>query len=30
MVPAKLIGVDRQVDIAVLKIEGKNFPALSS
>jgi len=29
MVPAKLIGVDRQVDIAVLKIDGKNFPALS-
>jgi serine protease Do len=29
LVPAKLIGLDRQVDIAVLKIEGKNFPALS-
>jgi len=29
LVPAKLIGVDRQVDIAVVKIEGKNFPALS-
>jgi serine protease Do len=29
LVPAKLIGLDRQVDIAVVKIEGKNFPALS-
>jgi serine protease Do len=29
LVAAKLIGLDRQVDIAVLKIEGKNFPALS-
>jgi serine protease Do len=28
-VPAKLIGLDRQVDIAVVKIEGKNLPALS-
>jgi len=29
LVPAKLIGLDRQVDIAVVKIEGKNLPALS-
>jgi serine protease Do len=29
LVPAKLIGLDRQVDIAVLKIEGQNLPALS-
>ena len=27
--PAKLIGVDRDVDIAVVKIEGANFPTLS-
>jgi serine protease Do len=27
--PAKLVGLDRQVDIAVLKIEGHGFPALS-
>ena len=29
LLPAKLIGLDRQVDIAVLKIEGQNLPALS-
>ena len=29
LVPAKLIGLDRQVDIAVLKIEERNLPALS-
>jgi serine protease Do len=29
LMPAKLIGLDRQVDIAVLKIEGQNLPALS-
>src|ERR1035441_6427257 len=28
LVPAKLIGLDRQVDIAVLQIEGQNLPAL--
>lgn len=28
LVPAKLVGMDRQVDLAVLKIEGKNHPAL--
>jgi serine protease Do len=27
--PAKLIGIDRDVDIAVVKIEGANFPTLS-
>jgi serine protease Do len=29
LMPAKLIGLDRQVDLAVLKIEGENFPTLS-
>ncbi len=29
LLPAKLIGLDRQVDIAVLKIEGQNLPTLS-
>jgi serine protease Do len=29
LVPAKLVGLDRQVDIAVVKIEGQNLPALS-
>ena len=29
LMPAKLIGLDRQVDIAVVKIEGQNLPALS-
>ena len=29
LVPAKLIGLDRQVDIAEVKIEGKNLPVLS-
>ncbi|MGJ5817587.1 trypsin-like peptidase domain-containing protein [Paludibaculum fermentans] len=29
LLPAKLIGLDRQVDIAVLKIEGANLPTLS-
>jgi len=29
LIPAKLIGLDRQVDIAVVKIEEKNLPALS-
>lgn len=29
LMPAKLIGMDRQVDIAVLKIEAQNLPALS-
>jgi serine protease Do len=29
LLPAKLIGLDRQVDIAVVKIEVKNLPALS-
>jgi serine protease Do len=29
LMPAKLIGLDRQVDIAVARIEGKNLPALS-
>jgi serine protease Do len=29
LVPAKLIGLDRQVDIAVVKIEAQNLPALS-
>ena len=29
LMPAKLIGMDRQVDIAVVKIELKNLPALS-
>ncbi|QOY88804.1 trypsin-like peptidase domain-containing protein [Paludibaculum fermentans] len=29
VLPAKLVGLDRQVDIAVLKIEGTNLPTLS-
>jgi len=29
LMPAKLIGLDRQVDIAVVKIEAQNLPALS-
>jgi serine protease Do len=29
LMPAKLIGLDRQVDIAVVKIEARNLPALS-
>src|ERR1019366_5836649 len=29
LVPAKLIGLDRQVDIAVVKIDGKDLPTLS-
>jgi serine protease Do len=29
LMPAKLIGLDRQVDIAVVKIEAHNLPALS-
>ncbi len=29
LMPAKLIGLDRQVDIAVVKIESHNLPALS-
>jgi serine protease Do len=29
LMPAKLIGLDRQVDIAVVKIEGQKLPALS-
>jgi serine protease Do len=29
LIPAKLIGLDRQVDIAVVKIEAHNLPALS-
>jgi serine protease Do len=29
LMPAKLIGVDRQVDIAVVKIEAQNLPALT-
>ncbi len=29
LLPAKLIGLDRQVDIAVVKIEDKNLPSLS-
>ncbi|MGD0015553.1 MAG: trypsin-like peptidase domain-containing protein, partial [Bryobacteraceae bacterium] len=29
LMPAKLIGLDRQADIAVVKIEGRNLPALS-
>jgi serine protease Do len=29
LVPAKLIGLDREVDIAVVKIEGENLPSLS-
>ena len=29
LVPAKLIGMDRQVDIAVVKIDGKDLPTLS-
>jgi serine protease Do len=29
LVPAKLVGLDRQVDIAVVKIEERNLPALS-
>ncbi len=29
LLPAKLIGMDQEVDLAVLKIEGHNFPALS-
>ncbi len=29
LIPAKLIGLDRQVDLAVLKIEAQNLPTLS-
>ena len=29
LMPGKLIGLDRQVDIAVVKIEAQNLPALS-
>jgi serine protease Do len=29
LIPAKLIGLDRQVDIAVVKIEGQHLPTLS-
>ena len=29
LVPAKLIGLDRQVDIAVVKIDGRDLPTLS-
>jgi serine protease Do len=29
LLPAKLIGLDRQVDIAVVKVEERNLPALS-
>ena len=29
LMPAKLIGLDREVDIAVVKIEGQNLPTLS-
>jgi serine protease Do len=29
ILPAKLVGLDRQVDIAVVKIDGQGFPALS-
>jgi serine protease Do len=29
LLPAKLVGLDRQVDIAVVKIEGQNLPTLS-